>query len=387
MVAALPRRRDRYSHPDPELPKHFIRVYPQGPARYYVITRDPFGKQVWTKVGSSAEMPVAEAREIARGVIRRVKQGLPAFEPAKPKRDSVAVVTAEWLKRYVHKNGLRSAAEYHRIIGKYIVPHWGKRAFEEIRRSDIARLLDHVEDEHGPHQSDAVLSVLRMVGSWQRDRTDDYSSPFVGIKSRIPKQHRKRDRVLTDDEIRAIWTAADKAGAFGAVMQLLLLTAQRLDKVCTMRWSDISQSGMWTIRTEAREKGNAGTLQLPPLALEIIKRQPHFAGNDFVFAGANGGAFANVHRQKAALAKLSGTSDWRNHDMRRTARTLLSRAGVQPHIAERTLGHALGPIEEIYNRHQFTEEKGDALRRLAALLERIVHPPGDNIVPLHEAVS
>jgi hypothetical protein len=253
MVAALPRRRERYSHPDPELPKHLVRIYPEGPARYYVITRDPFGKQVWTKIGSAAEMPIAEAREIGRGVIRRVEQGLSAFEPVKPKADSVAVVTAEWLKRHVDKNGLRSAAEYHRIVRKYIVPHWGKRAFEEIRRSDIAKLLDHVEDEHGPHQADAVLSVLRMVGGWQRDRSDDYVSPFAGVKRRVAMPNRKRQHKVSDAEIRALWLTADQAGAFGALVKLLLATGQRLAKVRTMRWRDLARRRVDDSERKARE--------------------------------------------------------------------------------------------------------------------------------------
>jgi integrase len=380
MVAALPRRPTPYFHPDPELPKHGIRVRSIGPGAYTVITRDPYGKQRWVKTASTAEKTIAEARTIARTVIDRVEQGLPAFEPPKPKPDSVATVLDEWLKRHADKNKLRSAADLRRIVGKYIVPHWRDRTFVELQRSDVARLLDFVEDGHGQAMADKVLSVLRMAGGWLRDRSDNYVSPFTGIKSRIPQQDRKRDRVLSDDEIRTLWLAADDAGTFGALAKLLLLTAQRLEKVRTLRWSDIGLDGTWTIPTAPREKGNAGQLPLPPLALQIIGRLPRFAGNDFVFAGAMG----EVHRAKGVLEKQSGTSGWRIHDLRRTARSLMSRAQVAPHIAERTLGHALPSIEGIYNRHSFTAEKGDALRRLAALVEQIVHePPGGNVVPLH----
>ena len=99
-------------------------------------------------MGSTAEMMIAEAREIARMVIRRVEQ-----DCRRSKRRSrgrhVATVTAEWLKRHVDKNKLRTAPEYRRMVRKYILPHWGERGFEEIRRSDIAKLLDHVEDNYG----------------------------------------------------------------------------------------------------------------------------------------------------------------------------------------------------------------------------------------------
>jgi integrase len=388
MVAALPRRPQPYFHPDPELPKHGIRVRPTGPGAFTAITRDPFGKQRWTKIGSTAEISITEAREIARTVIRRIEQGLPAFEAPKPKGDSVAVVAAEWLKRHVDKAKLRSADEYRRIIRRYIVPPWGERAFEEIRRSDAARLLDHIEDQHGPAQADAVASVLRMIGTWQRDRSDDYVSPFVGIKRRVAKQDRKRSRVLTDDELRRVWHAADEAGAFGALAKLLLLTAQRLEKVRTLRWSDIGSHGDWTIPTEKREKGNAGALQMPKLALDVINAQPRLAGNPYVFAGSGGDARAVEQRHKVALDKLSGVTGWRLHDLRRTARSLMSRAGVVNDHAELVLGHARPGVEGVYDLHHYDHEKADALRRLAALIERIVHePPGGNVVQLREAAG
>jgi integrase len=386
MIAELPRRAQPYFLPDPELPKHGVRVRPTGPSSYTIVTRDPLKKQRWVKIGSTAEMEIVDAREIARTVIRRVEQGLPPFESPKPKAESVATVAAEWLKRHVDKGALRSAPEYQRIVSKYILPRWGELPFTGILRSDAARLLDHVEDHHGAAQADAVLSVLRMIGNWHRDRTDDYASPFAGIKRRVPKQNSKRSRVLSDPEIKCIWMAAVKSGPFGALVRLLLLSAQRLEKVRTIRWSDIDPDGIWTIRTEKREKGNAGALKLPKLALNLIQAQPRLVGNEFVFAG-NNGPKSFEHRHKLAFDKRSGVTDWRLHDLRRSARSLMSRAGVLNDHAELVLGHARPGVEGIYDLHKYDVEKADALRRLAALVERIVNPPSDNVVALHEAAS
>jgi integrase len=385
-LAALRRRPKRYIVSDPELRGHYVRVPPEGPMVFAAVARGPYGgKQVWATLGSTAELRIEQARERAREAIRRIKAGQPAFEPPPPKTDSVATVLADWLKRRVHKAGMRRADEYARIIRVYVLPHWADRAFEELRRSDVARLLDFVEDQHGPGQADAVLNVLRMAGNWLRDRSDDYVPPFAGIKSRVPLQHRRRDRVLADDELRRIWTTCDQLDAFGALVKLLLLSGQRLEKVRTLRWADISTDGTWTIPTEKREKGNGGVLQLPQLALDIIRTQPRLARNPYVFAGDEGAPRSFWHAQKLRLDRLSGVSDWRLHDCRRTARSLLSRASVRPDIAERVLGHARPAMEETYDRHAFVAEKGDALRKLAALVEHIVNPPSDNVVPLHEA--
>jgi integrase len=387
MIAELPRRPQPYFHPDPELPKFGVRVRPTGPGTYTVITRDPFKKQRWVKIGTAAERTITEARAIARTVIPRVEQGLPAFEPPRPKADSVATVLDEWLKRHAFKNGLRRAAEYQRIVSVYILPHWRDRAFMDIKRSDAAALLDYVEDHHGPHQADVVLAVIRAAANWLRDRADSYAPPFGGIRSRVALQDRKRSRILSDAEIRAVWQAAGAAGSYGALVKLLLLTGQRLDKVRTLRWSDIAPDGTWTIRTEKREKGNPGSLRLPQLALDIIAAQPRFRGNDHVFAGNKGAKFFK-HRTKTAFDEASSVTDWRIHDLRRTSRSLLSRAGMRPDIAEKVLGHAVGNVESIYDRHSYSEEKADALRKLAALIEQIVHgPPGGNVVPLHEAAA
>jgi len=285
MVAALPRRSTPYFHADPELPKHGVRVRPYGPASYTVITRDPFQKQRWVKVGSVAEMTITEARDISRTVIRRVEAGLAPFEAPPPQPESVAAVARNWLARHVDKNRLRTAAELHRHVDKYILPHWAERAFVEIKRRDIAELLDHIEDAHGPAMADAVLSTLRSIATWVQSRDDGYTPPFTKGMRRVPAHARKRARILDDAELRAVWLAAADAGTYGHLIRLLLLTAQRREKLLSMRWSDIDAEGIWTIPTAPREKGTPGSLRLPAQVLAIIQTLPRFVGNDYLFAG------------------------------------------------------------------------------------------------------
>jgi integrase len=152
--------------------------------------------------------------------------------------------------------------------------------------------------------------------------------------------------------------------------------------VANLRWDDLDAKGVWTIRTEDREKGNPGKLQLPKAALDIIEAQPRFVGNPFVFAGKDGHALRRNSDAKSKLDGKCGVADWRLHDLRRTARSLMSRAGVQSEHAERVLGHAIKGVEGIYNRHSYDAEKTDALRKLAGLIERIVMLPADNVIPL-----
>jgi integrase len=385
MLAALKRRAKRYIVSDPEMRGHYVRVPPQGPLVFAAVARDPYGKQIWATLGTTADIKIDDARDSAREAIRRIKEGKPAFEPPKPKPESVAVVAENWLQRHVEKNKHRTAAEMRRQIQKYILPYWADRNFVEIRRSDIAALLDAIEDKHGPSMADAILTTLRSIASWVQSRDESYTPPFAKGMRRVPKQVHQRSRILNDDELRKVWQTAGESGQFGALVRLLLLTAQRREKLLTSQWGDIDSKGVWTIRTEPREKGNPGSLLLAPQAVTTIGALPRFVGNDNLFAGSRGSRAFNFSKEKKNFDRASGVTGWRLHDLRRTARSLMSRAGVQSEHAERVLGHVIGGVEGIYDRHSYDAEKAEALRKLATLIERIVTPPANNIVALEHA--
>jgi integrase len=200
-----------------------------------------------------------------------------------------------------------------------------------------------------------------------------------------PKE-RARKRILSDDELRAVWTQAEANGFFGALVRLLLLTGQRRTTVASMRWDDVSVDGTWSIPNEGRQKGTGKELVLPQIALDIIKAQPRFASSPHVLAGRYDGThYSNYGNAKAAFdSKLPPMPQWGLHDLRRTARSLMSRAGIRPDVAERVLGHAIEGVEGIYDRHQYREEKAHALKALAGLIENILAPEGSKVVQLRK---
>jgi integrase len=389
-VAALKPRARTYVERDPQLPGHYVRVQPKSKS-FYVVRRID-GKLRWVKLGATTELTVEASREKAKAVLTRLREGQEPFpEPPTPtpKPESVTAVAEDWYARRV-KSGVRTANQIRRLLDRFILPELGKREFASIRRSDIAKLLDRVEDAHGPRIADYVLVVLRAIANWYATRHDDYVAPFVKGMRRTSKEERKpRKRTLNDDELRSVWHAAESAdaGAFGGLIRVALLTAQRREVLLRMRWHDIDDEGIWHIPVEdERAKGHGCDLRLPQMALDIIRAQPRFVGNDYVFAG-NRGIMGNMSRRKRCLDEQSGVYNWRIHDCRRTARTLLTRAGVPTEHAERVLGHARERIEATYNTHPYLEEKSAALQRLATLVERIVNPPADNVVPLTAAHS
>ena len=191
-----------------------------------------------------------------------------------------------------------------------------------------------------------------------------------------------RKRILDDNELRAVWKVAEANGQFGAFVRLLLLTGQRREKVAAMKWADISVDGVWAIPSEDREKGNAGDLALGAEALDIIKSRPRVGDNPFVFAGRGNSHFSGYSKMKAGFDAKCATAPWALHDLRRTARSLLSRAGVSSEHAERVLGHAIKGVEGVYDRHAYRAEKAAAIRKLEGLVLNILRGPVDNVVPL-----
>ncbi|WP_395664213.1 tyrosine-type recombinase/integrase [Aestuariivirga sp.] len=390
-IAALNPRAKPYLFPDPQQPGLSVRVSPRGAKSYMLVTRDPTGRQVWKTIGHPAEMSIEEARDRAKAVKTRIKAGLPADEPKPVVPETFRQVSENWIKRHVEAKGLRTKGEIERSLAKYVTPAWGDRDFLSIRRSDIAQLLDGIEDRHGARQADIVLAYLRAMATWYAARRDDYVPPFIrGMRRAAPV---KRDRVLTDDELRAIWREAEKPGNFGSIVRIALLTAQRRDKVASMRWADVA-GGVWTVPAERRSKGTGGALALSGTAVAILDALPRQEGNPYVFAGRTQGShfdgFSKTKKAFDAALPMVPTgaggeaeiAHWTLHDLRRTARSLMSRAGVRPDIAERVLGHVVAGVEGVYDRHRYETEKGQALQALADLIARILKPPSGNVVAL-----
>ena len=355
-------------------------------ALHYLKRIDGEGKHLTipttSKLGKWPVLSLADARAKAKVFLADPQKALQQADSG-----SFRDVAQNFIKRHVEANKLRSKGDIVRCLEKYVYPHWGDRPFREIRRGDVANLLDHIEDNHGKRMADVVLGMIRSLMNWYTTRDDDYVSPIVkGMKR--SNGNGGRARILTDDEIRALWVACEGAGMFGAYCQTLLLTAQRRRKVADMQWSDVVD-GTWTIRSDdPREKNHAGVLKLPKILIEMLQGQPRIAGNPFVFPGKPRGRrtpgpapLRSFAENKAALdRKLPDMPPWVLHDLRRTARSLMSRAGVPGEHAERVLGHAIRGVEGIYNRHEYTDEKAAALQALADQVERILHPPEGNVV-------
>jgi integrase len=250
-------------------------------------------------------------------------------------------------------------------------------------------MLDKIEEEAGPVQTDRVRAYLRKALSWYAERDDDFNlnAAFVRVGARANPKERARTRVLSDDEIRIVWPLLSEAGTFGALLKMLLLTAQRRDEVANMAWTEIGADGIWTIPAERYKTKRSNHVPLSNAARTVIEARPRIDGCDYVFPSLTKTPFSGFGKGKARLdkailidmrkrankgAEVEPPPNWTLHDLRRTAKTLMARAGVRPDISERVLGHVIAGVEGVYDRHSYAHEKRDALEQLANQIQRIV---------------
>lgn len=369
--------------------KSFVMDYRVGPKqRRYTIGRWPD----WTALAA-----VREARELRQRIDRgedplteRKQIKAAAAQPEPEAEKTVAAVLDEFIAVHVQKR-LRRPDHYRSAFERLVKPAIGSVSIYSLRRSEIAPMLDAIEKRNGPAMADQVLAYLSSCFNWYAARDDDFALPRLrGLRRR--RGRGGRDRTLTDEEIRTIWRATEGAGDFGAVVRFLLLTGQRSGDVFGMEWAEL-EGASWTIPGERYKTGKAHTVELSKQAMGIVEAQPRIG--QLVFPGRGAVRMRGISSRRDVLDRLvtkangnKALPNWTLHDCRRTARSLMARAGVRPDIAERVVGHVVGnTVGRIYDRHSYADEKREALEALARLIEQILKPSPGNVVPLRQGAG
>jgi integrase len=373
-----------------------VRVTAAG-AKSFIINYRLKGREYRYTIGAYPDWSAVRAVREARDLRQRIDRGENPLQdrvPA-PTTESVSGLLDQFVQRYIEKEAkLRSSEAIKRAFDQLVRPTVGRIGIYELRRSDIAEMLDKIADERGLVMADQTLAFLRKAFNWYAGKDDRFNSPIVKGMARTRPRERARTRVLSDNEIRIIWPALSEAGTFGALVKALLLTAQRRDEVAHMRHEEIDRDGIWTIPAERYKTKRPNHVPLSKAALAIIEARPKSADCEYVFPSRARTPFSGFGKSKAALdraafaamkkeakpgAKIEPLPNWTLHDLRRTAKTLMARAGVRPDISERVLCHVIAGVEGTYDRHSYADEKRDALEKLGAMIERILNPPPSNV--------
>jgi integrase len=381
--------------PDPGARGLYVVVQPSG-AKTFAVRYRIGGKP--RKLTLKGGITLAAARLAAAKAFNEVEDGR---DPSAAKRqfklaqqvaaaNTFRAVAEEYLKR--EGGRLRGANRLRAELARLVYDSLGDRPIAEIKRSEVIRLLDKIEAGElrkdgnfirgGPVMADRTLAVIRKIMNWHSIRSDDFRSPIVRGMARTKGQERARFRILSDDELRAVWKAADDSqGPFPALIKFLLLTAARRSEAASMTWGEVDGAD-WTLPARRNKTKLDLVRPLSEAAQAVLAAQLKIEGCRYVFTTDGRAPVSAFSKFKLKFDKACRVTGWSLHDLRRTARSLMSRAGVNADHAERCLGHVIGGVRGTYDRHEYYAEKERAFAALAAHLRSIIEPPAANVVPL-----
>lgn len=362
----------RYEVHDVLCPGFSLRVFPTGRKVFTVKYR--YGlTQRRLPIGVHPRISLAKARDKALEALRLVDEGI---DPAARRRQlgmNVEAICGDFIRQYARPRN-RSWKEAERILQREFVAVHGQRNIREIKRHDILELMDGAIERGAAYQANRIHSNLRKLFNWCMERGIIEASPVAGTKP--PSREQPRDRVLTDDEIRAVLrVCAKEPYPFGQFVPLLLATAQRRGEVSQMKWSQVDlDAKQWVIPAELSKNGKPHVVPLNDFALRMLAAVPRFADCDWVFTTTRRSPISGFSKALRHVHAESETSGWRFHDLRRTAASGMARGGIAPHVVEKLLNHVSGIISgvsAIYNRYGYNAERREALDKWGEFLDGI----------------
>ncbi|NCB59150.1 MAG: site-specific integrase [Gammaproteobacteria bacterium] len=367
-------------------------------------------RSMW--IGSYVELSLAEARKQAKELSARVALGYDvAGEKQERKADALAKMEAEKnairvsdlaeeyferqiLGRWKHPNIVRSR------IDKDIRPSIGNLKLEDVKPRHIDDMLQSIVKRGAPTIANDVLRWTRRMFNYAIKRHMIEVNPAAAFEiADAGGKEAARERALSREELIRVFQAMRVAKGFSIqndiTIKLILLLCCRKMELCGASWSEFDlDKAIWSLPGERTKTGEGIDIPLPRIAIEwLIDLKRMSCASSWVLPARKMQNRMVPHIVEStlpvAMSKLKphlvGMEWFTVHDLRRTARTHLAALGVDPVVAERCLNHKIKGVEGIYNRHQYFEERKDALNKWAGLLEALIEGRDYNVTPIAQA--
>ena len=361
---------------DDTLPAFGLRLRAGGSASW-VVQYDVAGKTRRVTLGTPAMLAVAVARTKAKDLLASIRLG---GDPAADKRAARAKAAETFgaiLPRYLavqrRECRPRSFKEIESRLSR-LARSLHPRPLTSIDRRQISTLIGNITEQSGPSAAINVHGSLTGYFSWAMREGLIDQNPTIG--SNKPAKRPARDRVLSEDELRALWAALGDDD-YGDIVRLMILTATRRNEIGDLQWDEIDlDAAKIEIPAVRMKNGKPHLIPLSDPALTILRKRQR-TRQDYVFERGGVAGFRGWSQRRRALdARIAGARpDWVLHDLRRLASTVMhEKLGVQPHIVERVLahvGHQSG-VAGVYNVAEYIDEKRRALERWAEYVDAVV---------------
>lgn len=369
---------------DSLVPGLFLRVSPRGVRSWGFAARLHTGRKLKMKLGRWPAMNVVEARRKARALVADVAAGSdPRGEPEPPAVLTVSELATHFVNGWCRPRN-RHWIQQQRALDIVVGDEWGwrDRPVAEITRREISEQLRGMIGPDGKRaiRANRVHAVLHRMFKWAAGQGYVESSPMTDMGK--PSPERVRDRVLTDDEVRAVWIAChrwrrgDHLHPMAGAVLMALLTGQRMGECVGLRWDEVGADDVWRLPAARVKNKHAHIVPLTKSALALLQAMPQ--GTAHPFGGKPVGSQEKAKLDRLMRAALDDAfRPWRLHDLRRTVRSGLGATGVSWETQHRVQNHLspLGRMDAIYQRHDYTDELRAALeaweRRLLGIVRRV----------------
>lgn len=390
----------RVEYFDAGLPGFGIRVADSGRKSWIAFYRHQ-GRLRRLTIGTYPSLSLVDARDAASDALRAAAKG---GDPAGQKqRDRRAETFAELADLYLTeaKKTKRSWRKDEQIIKKDLLPEFRAWKAKDITRADVRGVLDRIVRRGAAIQANRTLEVIRRMFNWgigedigDKDGVPLTLNPCAHIKK--PARENRRDRVLSEDEIRALWEAIEGEGPLmAATFKLRLITAQRGGEVLGMRRDELNPELTWWLIPAERSKNKLPhRVPLTDPARKVLKAVlPLHKDSKWVFQSPKNRT-KGIDKPMWAIWKAvdrirarCGIEDFDPHDLRRSAASFMTSMGISRLTVKKLLNHAESDVTAVYDRHSYDPEKRAALEAWASRLEEILaaRPKADNVVTLRPA--
>jgi integrase len=330
------------------------------------------GKDRWITLGTYPEIPLAQARVLARGVSpSTIALSSTTYHNPSSGEGSTSdeLLFSEFATVYLEKWAKirkKSWKEDERILQRDVLPHIGSRPINSITRKDIVAILDRPIERGSLIQTNRVYALLHKIFSFAMERSVCDHHPCHGLRK--PTIEQKRDRILNDAEIVTLLTGLGRPRVLSVdpgirhILLFQLATASRSGEVTNLEWSEI-QEDRWILPKEKSKNKVARILPLPQLAKKLLDLQDDSAGS-YVFASHRTDRpyhGTSVSHAVKRIAKCLGMEDFCAHDLRRTAASGIASLGFSREVIKKILNHVDNDVTAIYDRHSYDAEKLQAL--------------------------
>ena len=387
---------------DDSLPGFGVRVSYKGTKTWVVLYRYN-GRVRRHSFAKVAELDLADARKAARKKLNSVDDGHdPAADKAAARNvQTFAELADEYLERHA-KPLKKSWRQDERMIKQELLPRWKHVRPADIRRPDVRALIESIVDRGAPIHANRMLALVRKIFNFAIGREWVEQNPCNQVKP-MGKEV-SRDRVLNDDEIRKVWAALDaEEPPIQAVFRLRLMTAQRGGEVLHMRWDDLDlKNGWWSMSAERVKNRRPHRVFLTAEAVTILtdlqawyerriaeinagrakKHEEPKTMSEWVFPSPRAEEPVAWIQKAAQRIRESSGVEFRPHDLRRTAASLMTGSGTPRDVVKKILNHVDRDITAVYDRYSYDAEKRKALTRWGRQLERILsEKTSDAVLP------